>query len=310
MSPRSRALAVAAAALLCVAAGVGTVSASGAAPVADVAGPEPGPDTSVVELGSASAAADNATEIADCVTISSPGVYRLTADITNGGGGNNFTYISEACIIVAADDVVLDGGGHSVDGMSISDTTGVAVVPPSGPDSPDRVRNVTVRNLVLTDWNRGVYVRNAADATVRGVHASGNSYGVVFETVRDGAVADSTATYGYYGVYLADSNGTTLRNNTLSPNRIEPVKRGDDGWRAVGGKATPAEATTPNRETGGTGDDAAKGGSADDDERNPTDGTGTDARDAETDEGGLLPWWIDPTRWLPTNPFEGLFPGR
>ncbi|MFB6129912.1 MAG: NosD domain-containing protein [Salinigranum sp.] len=176
----------------------------------------------VAHAWSGTATAARPTKIDGCVTITEPGVYVLTKDVQNGGGGGNFTFISETCIRIAAGDVTLRGGGHLVDGRGISDTTGVGV-PASTP-----VHNVTVENLRVTDWNRGVYLRNTVDSTVRDVHASGNSFGVFVEDSRDATVRGVSARRGFIGLYLGNDSGTRTTNNTFAANHVGDVVRDAD----------------------------------------------------------------------------------
>ncbi|MEA5388391.1 hypothetical protein VB779_16015 [Haloarculaceae archaeon H-GB11] len=53
----------------------------------------------------------NATAVDGCRAITEPGTYVLTKDIKNGDSGENFTFISEACLRIQSSDVTLDGGG-------------------------------------------------------------------------------------------------------------------------------------------------------------------------------------------------------
>jgi len=210
------------------------------------------------EVWSGTASAAGAEPIEGCVTIDEPGVYRLSADITGGGGGGNFTFISETCIRIAASDVVLQGGGHLVDGRGISDTTGI------GAAGGKHLRNVTVANLRVTDWNRGVYLGNTADATVRDVHASGTSFGVFVEDADGTAIRDVSARRGFIGVYLGNSVDTTVSNATFERNHVGGLvtdnETTDTETTATGSAPTDDESTTDTAAPDGT---ATEGGSED-----------------------------------------------
>ena len=170
--------------------------------------------------GTASAAESQPIE--GCVTIDEPGVYRLSKDITGGGGGGNFTFISETCIRIGSSDVVLQGGGHLVDGRGISDTTAI------GAATGRTLHNVTVTNLRVTDWNRGVYLRNTVDATVRDVRTSGTSFGVFVEDAEGTTVRDVSARRGFIGLYLGNTTGTETENTTFEGNHVGGIVRDDD----------------------------------------------------------------------------------
>ena len=104
-------------------------------------------------IGSASAAP---TEIDWCATITQPGEYVLTGDITNSN--------ADTCIAIQASDVVLDGQGHTVDGVDNFPADGVVVF------GRDGATNVTVTNLTVTDWGTSiVYETMTGDPTTERV---------------------------------------------------------------------------------------------------------------------------------------------
>lgn len=156
----------------------------------------------------ASAASDpppqTATTVGSCTTITKPGTYVLTHDIHNGK-----TAISTGCLKIRANDVVLDGGGHTLDGYGVSDTSGVHV---------DGASNVTVRNLRTQDWNRGVYVEDASDVRVRDLVAVNNAIGIGV-TGSDTRLVNNTVRGDLRGVTLDDSWDDTLLDNRIHHNR-------------------------------------------------------------------------------------------
>ena len=181
--------------------------------------------------------ADGTTQIEGCYTITQPGTYVLTANVTNGGG-DNFTFISETCIRIAASNVVLDGQGHTVDGYGISDTTGIGV------EEGASVSDVTVKNVHVTDWNRGVYFGNVDGATARNVNASGNSYGFFVENATGTTIRGSTANGNFIGIYHQNARGNTFRENALRRNHIAGVVWGD---RAEGGTSASSASDAESR---------------------------------------------------------------
>lgn len=144
-----------------------------------------------------------ATPVETCTTIDEPGDYVLTADITDNKG----TRLSQSCLLVTADDVVLDGQGHLVDGRGISDSTGVRVVGAS---------NVTVLDLRLSDWNRGLHYRDVSSGTVREVVAKRNARGIDLDGSSDVVLADNQVARNLIGIDLTREN----RNVTLDGNVV------------------------------------------------------------------------------------------
>ena len=185
-------------------------------------------------------AAQTAEQIDSCRTIDEPGEYELTGDVTASA--------EDACIHVAASDVVLDGNGHTVAGDNASGT-GVLVF--RGEDVPAipeyALENVTVRNLTTENWADGVKVGKmdgggtnmrladvtardndgtglrlveTENVTVRNVTATGNGDGVLLWEVQYADLRDVTASgNGDDGVMLTEVSGqNTLRNVTATGN--------------------------------------------------------------------------------------------
>jgi hypothetical protein len=139
----------------------------------------------------ASAASSPAAGAA-CRDVTTSGHHALAGDVTNSG--------ARYCINVTASDVVLDGRGHTIDGVGA--TLGSAAEPPVGV-YVDGASNVTVRNLTVSEWQTGVVYRNASgrleDVDVRradldGVRVDGSEV----------AFANGTVTAGDDGFQVAD----------------------------------------------------------------------------------------------------------
>ena len=147
--------------------------------------------------------------------ITEPGEYVLTDDRRI----RDVTPPSEAMIRIESDDVTLDGRGHAVVGNGVSDTTGIAV-------AGDRtLTDVTVRNVSLAAWEFGLHLRDVGRATVRGVRAERNSYGLLFEDVTQTDIDDCTVRENLIGVTVEPGtafNGTT---NRVTDNQLENVLR-------------------------------------------------------------------------------------
>ncbi len=175
--------------LLCV---VGGAAHVGSPPVA-----------SATAASATTTAPQTATTVGSCTTITKPGHYVLAHDIHNGKAA-----ISTGCIKIRANDVVFDGGGHTLDGYGVSDTSGVHV---------DGVSNVTVRNLRTKDWNRGVYVQDSSAVTVRDVVTFNNAIGIGV-TDADARLVNNTVRDGLRGLVLADAWDDDLRRNRIHHN--------------------------------------------------------------------------------------------
>jgi PGF-CTERM protein len=146
--------------------------------------------------------AAGAATVSSCTTINSPGVYELDGSINTSGS---------SCFEITADDVVLDGNGHVVDGEDGSGDA-VAIVG----SSTDVRTNVTVRNVTLTNWNRSVYAGHVNNTTLEGVTVTnGVNRTVVVEdasgrvNLTDVTVADTTAGGRHAAVRINHSTTAT-----------------------------------------------------------------------------------------------------
>jgi parallel beta-helix repeat protein len=211
------------------AAAVVVVALALVAPVAAVAAPP-----------SAASATQQAQQVDSCRVIDAPGEYELAGDVTASA--------ADACIRVAASDVVLDGNGHTIAGQNASGD-GVLVFrgEDGSPTAEDALENVTVRNLTAANWSNGVAVgtlggggtdvhlsgvtvrenryaglrlTDVENVTARNVTATGNDDGVTLWAVQNSTLRDVTASgNSEYGVALLQvARGNTVRNLTATDN--------------------------------------------------------------------------------------------
>lgn len=170
------------------------------------------PSTETSTRPAVSAAQADVTQINSCTTITSPGRYVLTTDIID----DRTTRLSESCIQIAANNVIFDGGNHTIDGKGISDTRGIVT----------NGTNVTVQNVAVSDWNLGIYYVNASGGTIRGVTATKNAFGIALDWSQDVTVADNTASHNLIGINLVRSDDSIeLRGNDVAGNHIAGVYR-------------------------------------------------------------------------------------
>lgn len=159
------------------------------------------------------------TKIEPGARITEPGRYVLAEDVSRGGG----TFISEACVRIESNYVLFDGGGHTLDGRGVSDTTGVAVTSSTG------IENVVVRNVTVTDWDVGIRFRNVTGGVIHGVTVVGNGCGVSFENVRSVVLRDDRIAGNLLGLSLSPSS----EGNTFSDDDVES-NHGPDVFRRPG----------------------------------------------------------------------------
>ncbi|MHC1593264.1 MAG: NosD domain-containing protein, partial [Methermicoccaceae archaeon] len=136
--------------------------------------------------------------------ITSSGYYMLDVDCSNESGSY--------AIKINASDVVLYGNGHTLDGNESSNTYGIWA---------ENVNNVTIENLTVTDWYRGIYWDNVDDGSIVGCTATSNhDYGICLDSSSNNTLTSNTASSNSYdGIRLYSScNYNTLTNNTANSN--------------------------------------------------------------------------------------------
>jgi parallel beta-helix repeat protein len=141
-----------------------------------------------------------------CMDINAPGYYNLTADIINSSAA--------CCINITASDVVFDGNSHTIDGIGVSDTSGICV-----PGST-ALHNVTIKNVGnVREWGTGILLATVENGLVENNSANGNlDYGIFLLASENSTVSDNVAQFNMDGIYLMDSNNNTVANNTAQAN--------------------------------------------------------------------------------------------
>ncbi|WP_266077754.1 right-handed parallel beta-helix repeat-containing protein [Haladaptatus caseinilyticus] len=141
--------------------------------------------------------AEESTPIDTCTTIAGSGHYVLTHDIESR---------TNTCVRVTADDVVVSGRGHSIDGgVFRENTTGIVVTG----------SNVTVRNLSVRQWTFGIRYESAPNGSVRNVTTWRTVDGVTFSSSPGANIGEVSATNGVSGLVFVDSDAVVLRDSTV-----------------------------------------------------------------------------------------------
>ena len=145
--------------------------------------------------------------------ITEPGEYALTSDRRVRGT----VPPSEAMIRIESDDVTLDGRGHAIVGSGVSDTTAITTA------ARETLADVTVRNVSIAEWEIGLHLRDVERATVCGVDAERNSYGLLFEGVTQTNVDECTVRGNLIGAALDSSAEFGGGINEIAENHLEDV---------------------------------------------------------------------------------------
>ncbi|RQG94088.1 NosD domain-containing protein [Natrarchaeobius chitinivorans] len=174
-----------------------------------------------VTLGTiSSVASDRAegVEIDSCSTITEPGTYELTADVS----ASRFD-----CIQIRSDDVVLDGNGYELALEESARARFEAMGIPSrgnrlygtGVGASGGIENVTVRNLTVSTWDTGVWFEDVTDGSIDTVTATGNADGIAVDDSTGTTVSGSVATKNVAeGIVFYSTNESTVVESVADGN--------------------------------------------------------------------------------------------
>ncbi len=140
-----------------------------------------------------------ATPISSCTMISSPGTYVLTQSIIHSP--------ASTCIDITSSNVIFDGAGYTIDGVIATGAYGVYVY-----SYTTGLTNVTVKNLLVMDWN----------------------FGIIFFNTQNGSITNNTASNNSYGIGLSGSSNNTIYNNYFNnTNNFGISGTGSNTWNTT-----------------------------------------------------------------------------
>lgn len=143
--------------------------------------------------------------ISSCTTIESSGDYVLTQDIDHQTG---------RCIIIDADDVTIDGQGHTISGATSENPTQRGLL------YTDGVSNLTIKNITVRDWVEGwgLHLRNVTNLEVTNITALNCTVGATIRRGTEITLTDNTVSNCNGGIALAYPETGTVRNNSITEN--------------------------------------------------------------------------------------------
>ncbi|MGH8480638.1 MAG: right-handed parallel beta-helix repeat-containing protein [Gammaproteobacteria bacterium] len=157
-------------------------------------------------LGALAEPAWAVTNITQCQTITKPGSYKLTKNLTAPG----------TCLSIKASQVTLDLNGYTLSGNG----KGVGVIDASGQIGDQT--EITVRNGAIIGFNFGVGLGSTQNAVVEGLEVGRNAGGIFLLTGR----AEANTVHDNAGKGIEGFEGITAKNNLVLDNQGNGISGG------------------------------------------------------------------------------------
>lgn len=119
-----------------------------------------------------------------------------------------FTDSISDSIVVEMDDIILDGQGHSLQG-DMSYSTGVDLY----------AENITVRNLTITQFVRGINLHDTNNHTISGNQIIDNQRGIEGDSSSGNNIYGNNLTGNHAGIFLVSTSHNKIFGNDATNNR-------------------------------------------------------------------------------------------
>ncbi len=156
--------------------------------------------------------------IDNCPVISESGEYYMGMNFTGAPNNASATYVSKACVIIAANDVIFDCNGYNITNNGTADAGGIAV----NGTSANRYRNITIRNCpAISQYEEDIYAQYLDNSTILNVtvfNSADSNYGIYTYYGRDINITNNTAYDTSSAIYVSYGLRHFIANNTLYSN--------------------------------------------------------------------------------------------
>jgi parallel beta-helix repeat protein len=140
-----------------------------------------------------------------------------TDKITRNGDVYIFTADVSGSLTVNRDNVIIEGGGYTLQGSGLENSKGVYL---------EYRTKVTVQNLVVKDFDYGICVFSSTNCTVKSNTVTANlsggapwaQYGVLLLYVSNSLVVGNTVTNTHCGISFQNSNNNAVSGNIVTSN--------------------------------------------------------------------------------------------
>lgn len=143
--------------------------------------------------------------ILNCTTISSSGEYNLLNNIINTS--------SYPCITISASNVTFYGNGYIIDGIDAENSGGIYLY-----NSSQTITNVTVRDLILSDWTQGIYFTSSINnsSAINNTVYSATSFGIRADYSNLNSILENNVSNNIIGIRILESSNFTIKDNIVN----------------------------------------------------------------------------------------------
>jgi parallel beta-helix repeat protein len=163
-----------------------------------------------------------AVALTTCGKIIFSGVHTYGAGVLPGPGP--FTN----CLNITVSDVTIDFQGNYMNGTDLWPGNGIEVK--SG------LNNITIKNLVVFNFDTGVYYISVTNGSIENVTSWNNSNGIIVDPSMNINISGNNASYNNGdGIHLDSSSNITLDNNTANNNNGDGIHLDNSDNNTVSG---------------------------------------------------------------------------
>jgi|Deesub1362A_J573_1020465.scaffolds.fasta_scaffold02873_6 parallel beta-helix repeat protein len=145
-------------------------------------------------------------EVNACTEITKPGVYVLSDALSS----------SKTCITISADNVIVDGNGFALKGKEgkleedkHKKSAGIFA---------ENIKNLTIKNIKVVGWRRGIHLENVKDVKLENIVAEGNKGDGIFISSFSNVVIENCVLNG-------NDNGLTAGEKVECPTMMEAPEK-------------------------------------------------------------------------------------
>lgn len=156
-------------------------------------------------------------EITQAIKLDVPNkVYYLSENISTSGTAIN----------ISVDNVTIDGNGMVLKGDDVGIDFGIIA---------EKRSNIVIKNIVVSDFNSGMWLSEGTNNTISGINASSNvNWGIFATRLKNSSISDINSNSNKYGMSLQDNcNYNVLSNINVSSNTDTGIYLIDSGYNNI-----------------------------------------------------------------------------